>query len=318
MRSFSIRSLSALAMVASAMVSLHAHAQQQCSELLLQPDVKIDFSDIRSRSYFREVMCSLNKEEYVRKYGVQTGGNYLQTYSGMANANIDRYDTIRREQCSDRTSDDNKSALAYSSVAVVPQAARESYVQCLRGQEFVCDLAPGPDAPLIMVYYNPPGLRATRVRSINVINGTASGLAVREVVNQGTTPVYVSVRKLPFRFTLQLVQGGDVNKTCTAYLPAPPPPVAAPPPRFQWKAVRVDDCGGNDMFCTLPSAVPDDGKCDQALLGLTAVCWGNNENNNPHGGPLAQCSNKPSWCTYKRVRRVPARTAGVRGKCLRV
>src|SRR5262245_36547192 len=110
MRSFSIGSLSALALVASAMVSLHSHSQQQCSELLLQPDVKIDFSDIRSRSYFREVMCSLNKEEYVRKYGVQTGGSYLQAYSGMANANIDRYDTIRREQCSDRTSDDNRSA----------------------------------------------------------------------------------------------------------------------------------------------------------------------------------------------------------------
>jgi hypothetical protein len=43
MRSFSIRSLSALALVASAMVSLHANAQQQCSEPLLQPDVKIDF-----------------------------------------------------------------------------------------------------------------------------------------------------------------------------------------------------------------------------------------------------------------------------------
>jgi hypothetical protein len=85
MRSFSIRSLSALALVASAMVSLHANAQQQCSEPLLQPDVKIDFSDIRSRSHFREVICSLNKEEYVKKYGVQTGGNYLQQYSGMAN-----------------------------------------------------------------------------------------------------------------------------------------------------------------------------------------------------------------------------------------
>jgi hypothetical protein len=121
---------------------------------------------------------------------------------------MDSYDTIRRDQCSDRTSDDTKSALAYSSVSVVPQSARELYVQCLRGQEFSCNFAPGTDAPLIVMYYNPPGRAVTRVRSIKVKNGTATGLAVRQVAAEGETPIDVSVTKLPFRFTLQLMSYG--------------------------------------------------------------------------------------------------------------
>jgi hypothetical protein len=55
------------------------------------------------------------------------------------------------------------------------------------------------------MYYNPPGRAVTRVRSIKVKNGTATGLAVRQVAAEGETPIDVSVTKLPFRFTLQLM-----------------------------------------------------------------------------------------------------------------
>jgi hypothetical protein len=223
MRSISRSSLSALALVASAMISLNANAQQQCSEKLLEANVEINFSKSEFRAFFREIICSSSKEQFVKKYGVQTGGNYLQTYSGMANVNIDDYETIQRQHCGNITEAASNSALAYSSVSVVPTGARALYVQCLRGQEFACDLAPGTDAPVVMVYYNPPGIKETRVGSVDVTNGQVRGIAKGDVFNQGTRPISVAVTTTPFRLTLELVQGGDHSRACTVYLPPPPP-----------------------------------------------------------------------------------------------
>ncbi len=87
--------------------------------------------------------------------------------------------------------------------------------------------------------------------------------------------------------------------------------VSPRPPSFHWKAVRVDDCGGNDAFCTPLSSDPENNKCNEARLGRVAVCWSNGANKNIHGPPLLACSNIDNWCTYK-LNTISSCTGGTR------
>ncbi len=116
--------LGTVCLIIPVFASLHVEAQQQCTDRLLAPDVKFNFSDTRSRSYFRDIMCSLDFNDFRTKYGADTGAKYMDQYSGTGNFSKDSYESTRHEQCEDRTSEENKSALAYSSSSVIPRTVR--------------------------------------------------------------------------------------------------------------------------------------------------------------------------------------------------
>jgi hypothetical protein len=68
-----------------AILTISASVAQECSPRLLDANVTINTSDKRSRTYLRDVMCSLDVDEFKKKYGADTGMEYMKIVSGKGN-----------------------------------------------------------------------------------------------------------------------------------------------------------------------------------------------------------------------------------------
>jgi hypothetical protein len=203
---------------------------QTCDAKLLAPNVTINTSDVRSRAYLRDAMCSMNYQEFQNQYGGSGGFNYFEVLSGKLSYNQGNYEKTRSTLCKDRTSDDNKSSLLSTSATIIPDKARELYVDCVRHSEFGCNIVNGED---IGVYYNPPASGESTVYSVTVKNGVLKGLKNGDTVPKGEFSLSPSVTGYPFRFTLTVLQNKAV-RTCTVYLPQTAP---------DWSL------GGDDWIC---------------------------------------------------------------------
>jgi hypothetical protein len=94
------------------------HAQENCSEKLLTPDITVKISDQRARAYFHSAMCSSDFETFKSSIGVNTGASYFGE-SGYGNFNQDNYNDRKRSTCADRNQDQAASALSYTSESVI-------------------------------------------------------------------------------------------------------------------------------------------------------------------------------------------------------
>src|SRR5262245_20319837 len=59
-----------------------SQAQEQCTKDLLTPNIRVSFANSASRAFLRDVMCSLDYQEFIDKFGWESSAKYYDIAGG--------------------------------------------------------------------------------------------------------------------------------------------------------------------------------------------------------------------------------------------
>jgi len=239
------RSVAILAAIIGFIYSGNTEAQV-CTDKLLVPNVTINLTDNRSRSFLHAAMCAMTYDEFKQTYGADTGADYLGI-TGKGNFTSEKYTLKKDAECSDTTAEENRSALAYSSSSVVPPEARSAYVECMKAQELSCDFEPTAinGAAVINIYYHNDASQPTNITEVSLTNGKqilsqgSKEYRVGDPFIKGDHGIPIQVDSTPVTFLFEIKQN-NLAKHCTAYLPSPAPP-PPPPPQCKLLVIKAAD-----------------------------------------------------------------------------
>jgi hypothetical protein len=111
-------------------------AGEECTKLLT-PDITVDFTKRNTRAYLDTAMCTMTSDEFRKKYGVATSGQYFGI-GGSANFDSADYEAKKSATCNDLTSEKIDQSLYYFSSRIIPQAARDDYLKCVEHKPLAC------------------------------------------------------------------------------------------------------------------------------------------------------------------------------------
>ena len=207
--------------------TVFAHADEICSDKLLSPNIKTSWNDVRTFAYLHDAMCSMSYTKFSDTYGASTGAKYFEI-SGFGDFNYDKHRETKNSECREITTIQAASSLSYTSESVIPESARENYVDCIQKQPLVCNFSKDKGAPVLVVSYHHDGSGKATIRSSTPLTNAA---LVNDLLNPGSilpegktsVPATITDQSKATSGTINL-EINDAAESCTAYISAPPPP----------------------------------------------------------------------------------------------
>jgi hypothetical protein len=203
---------------------------QDCSEKLLAPNIRISVNDTRSQSFVFDTMCKLDYEKFNKKWGASASGYYF-AIGGSGAYNEDTYKEAQHSLCTASQRSNADSALAYHSSEVIPQEARDSYVQCMRARTLSCIAEPHDQSVVIRIFWNPGTAGRNYVHSAIAKNGgrnvSLPNLQAKSSLPRQHSSVmidgYRRSEELVFSMTVyqEDVNNQFVGSDCSVYIPKP-------------------------------------------------------------------------------------------------
>jgi hypothetical protein len=207
-----------------------AEADDNCSEKLLSPNITVHVSDQRSQSFVFDTMCKLDYDAFNKQWGASASGYYFGI-GGSGAYNENTYKQAQHDLCTSNQRSNADSALAYDSSEIIPQEARDSYVQCMQRRTLSCIAEPHDNNVIIKIFWNPATSGQNYIHSVNVTNGSRPiplpDLPVNSSLPRQNSAVIINNYKrgeeLVFYLTVyqQDINNQFVGSDCSVYIPKP-------------------------------------------------------------------------------------------------